>query len=742
MPKNRRQNRPPAPRPPPAAAPVPGRVLWRRELGLGLGLGLLILVFYANSFSAGLTIDNGVVIAQDARLHAWTAANLQLIFTKNYWWPVESDLYRPLTTLSYLFNYAVLGSGERVASYHLVNLLLHWINAWLVLIIVRRLGGTLAVAALAAALFAVHPVNVEAVTNIVGRADLLATLGILAGGWCYVRAAETPGARKWAWRVGAAGSACLGVLAKESAIMICAFVVLYDWVWRWPKIPGPHWRARLRAAARECGPALGVALAPALLLYGWIRYWFVSHSPVLTQSFVDNPIVGATPVQGFLTAISVLGRYLGLLVFPHKLSADYSYHQIPLYGEAGNTAGDFLAWASLAAVLALLGVAWRWRARQPLLAWGILFFLVMQLPTSNLLVLIGSIMAERFLYLPSIGFCVVAALALCAVGKLLAARLTAWPAARRNLAVWTLPALVLGALGLRTYARNADWRDNSTVWKSVIAVCPESFKGYKGYASALWDDGARDEPAVDAAIAQAQTSLAILDQVEIPVEHRDETVFVNLGIYYQIKGKFLADRGQADAARVFYQKAVDMLGRAVEVDRHVNQAWHDASLRRGVPSSQINDIGNFQLYLQLGRAQMALQHWDEAAAAGHWIQHILPDELSGPLLVGDALAGAGRWSAAAVPYLQAIMVNREGDEAWQGLLHCYTALGLNPPPVVKQGDHHYDLFDDLPAVRQQMNEAGVELVKSFTQLQRVDDAHALRDRLIRDYKIPAELFAD
>ena len=95
---------------PAPAIPAPSvREWWRGELSLCLGLGLLILVFYANSFGAALTFDNSVLIGQDPRIQVADLAHVKLIFTTNYWWPIESNLYRPLTTLSYLFNYAVLG---------------------------------------------------------------------------------------------------------------------------------------------------------------------------------------------------------------------------------------------------------------------------------------------------------------------------------------------------------------------------------------------------------------------------------------------------------------------------------------------------------------------------------------------------------------------------------------------------------------------------------------------------------
>src|SRR4051812_31152266 len=105
----------------------------RRHLIVGLGLCLVTLAAYSNSFGAGFVMDSRGLILQDARVHAATAENLDLILGHTYWWPYgESGLFRPLTTISYLFNYAMLGGGESPAGYHWLNLLLHMGNALMV----------------------------------------------------------------------------------------------------------------------------------------------------------------------------------------------------------------------------------------------------------------------------------------------------------------------------------------------------------------------------------------------------------------------------------------------------------------------------------------------------------------------------------------------------------------------------------------------------------------------------------
>src|SRR5580700_2560650 len=120
-------------------------------------LCLITLLAYSNSFHTGFVVDSDYLILRDPRVHALTSENLGLIFTHGYWWfPPEKGLYRPFSTLSYLFNYAVLGNAEDPSGYHWINFLLHFFNVVLVYVLALRLLKKLWPAAFIAALWAVH----------------------------------------------------------------------------------------------------------------------------------------------------------------------------------------------------------------------------------------------------------------------------------------------------------------------------------------------------------------------------------------------------------------------------------------------------------------------------------------------------------------------------------------------------------------------------------------------------------
>ena len=189
--------------------------------------------------------------------------------------------------------------------------------------------------------------------------------------------------------------------------------------------------------------------------------------------FRDNPLVSADFWTARLTAFKVIGEYLWLFVWPARLSADYSYNAVPLFGWHPAAWEDAKALIAVAVCLAAALLAVRWyRTRKPLFFFLAFFFAALA-PTSNLAVLIGSIMAERFLYLPSIGLAGCVVTAIYAIGRQAARRRL--PAVRT---VWIALGLLCLACGVRTYARNFDWLDDRSLWTSAVDVCPGSAKAH------------------------------------------------------------------------------------------------------------------------------------------------------------------------------------------------------------------------------------------------------------------------
>ena len=219
------------------------------------GLCAIALVAYANSFVLGLALDGRRMVKDDTRIRAATAENIGRIVTKDYWWPLAADrLYRPVTTASYLFNYAVLGNADHPAGYHWVNFLLHVANVWLVFEIAMLLFQRAGPAFFAAAIWAVHPAGTEAVANVAGRADLLGALAVLGGLLLYMRTTA------WTWRplLALFAISMSGLLSKENAAVLIGLMLLGDIAFG-----KPDWVAALRTR----WPAYGVVAASLAIVF-------------------------------------------------------------------------------------------------------------------------------------------------------------------------------------------------------------------------------------------------------------------------------------------------------------------------------------------------------------------------------------------------------------------------------------------------------------------------------------------
>lgn len=218
-----------------------------------------ILVFsaYSNSLDAGFALDSRGRVLTDPRISAVNKTNLRLIFTENYWWPRGyTNLYRPITTLSYLGNRAILFHPGEAGGYRALNLLLHGANAYLLYLVALLLMEDWWSAMLTGALWAMHPVCTESVTNIVGRADELSAMAVLGALLLYVRGASAKGLNRRLWQAALMLVTLLGLLAKEIAAIIPAVALLYDVACRRP------W-GRSRTNAAISGPGISSSCRPS-----------------------------------------------------------------------------------------------------------------------------------------------------------------------------------------------------------------------------------------------------------------------------------------------------------------------------------------------------------------------------------------------------------------------------------------------------------------------------------------------
>src|SRR5574341_282461 len=282
-----------------------------RRSAVTLLLALIVLA-YGNSLTNGFVFDDLPLIPHNRTIS--DLGQLPGLFVRDYWAPSQdvhegaisprSGLYRPLVMASYSLN-AVVGSLSPFG-FHLVNAILHALVTSLLYIVAFQLGVSATAAFVAAALFAVHPVHTEAVTAIIGRAELMMSVGGLAFFW-FARAGKL-------WL------ACLAlafaVFSKEQALVLPLVLLISE---------GSSRQLCLRAASHRYA-AYGLILV-GYLAFRWLALGGFSLPPV--DSLVNPAATAGTGVRVW-TAIKVAGMYLWLMVWPAALSANYSFDSMPL----------------------------------------------------------------------------------------------------------------------------------------------------------------------------------------------------------------------------------------------------------------------------------------------------------------------------------------------------------------------------------------------------------------------------
>ncbi|HLK51578.1 MAG TPA: hypothetical protein VKT49_25735 [Bryobacteraceae bacterium] len=695
------------------SVPAPQPSDWRLHAWRLVAVWVIALAAYSNSFRSGLVLDSAIQIGQDARIRAMTPQNIDLILGEDFWYKTtNSGLYRPFTTFSYLVNYAVFGNGNRPAGYHWVNFGIHAVNIMLVyllgLLVLQEMNAAWALTAL----WALHPLLTESVTYIVGRADLLAGFGVLAGLCCHVQAGRCAGRRRLGWLAGVGAAAFIGISSKESAAVLPALMFLYDIT----ATRAGRWKERWIGYA---------ALIPPFAVYFKLRADVLAREFAGVIPFPDNPLTGADFLTARLTAIRVIGKYLWAFVWPSRLSADYSYNAVPLFGWRLSRWDDLAAILALLICLAAAGIAiYSYRRAKPVFFF-VFFFFVALAPVANVVILIGTIMAERFLYLPSVGLAGCLVLVLRFAGRRLA------PAAGNPRRVaWAAMILLCGAFATRTFFRNFDWTDESRLGASAVAAVPGSFKTHELLAASRLN--ARP-PDLDGAAGEMERALAILGG--LPDNRLIPRPFEVAGLAFRRKGDSVGGSGKDpdSAAAVWYRKALAALLRGQEADRAEKQQIRKANLDTG---KNADATVWPPLFLELARTYRRLAEPRKALDLLEEARSRRPDEEFSEELSLTWLA-LGDPDRAAVALMEGLVLNPSSPKLPADLVRLYGKLAPNSC-AVQSGAAGLNL--GCPLVRTALCNASRNVGLSFARYGQPAKADATFRSAIRDLGCPAALF--
>ncbi|UCG86803.1 MAG: tetratricopeptide repeat protein [Gemmatimonadota bacterium] len=487
---------------------------WLSPIRVAATVFLVAVLIAAPSIRNGFVFDDVGVIEENEIVHQ---LELGRLVTSPYWPPDRgSAMWRPLALVAFAVQWAVGGGGPGV--FHLTNILLYGVVSGLVALLAAQLF-TARLGLMAGVLFAVHPVHVEVTANVVGQVEMLAALGYLGGLWAVWKRMEASDAgRRRVLLAVAALCLAVGLASKEHCVTFPGAVLL---LWCLERSRGDHtWLGLMR---REW-PVLAVS---AVLIIGYL----VGRGPMAYGLTATGGAAAGldvySPVSRAVVMLPVSLKWLELLFIPVRLSADYSLRHLvpaPVFGPVHASA--LLIW-----ILLFLCI-WRAKGAVPALAFGAALFVVTVSVVSNIVVPIGVLLAERLLFLPSIGWAV-------AVGGLLVALESRMGMGRPRRVLWFAVALVVVLFAVRSATRALVWYDKEVFFTQLLRDAPQSFRAHWVIGDMAFERG-------DSAVGEREMSIALRLNPDHP------HLLEEFGLRYETTGR--------------YQPAIPLLARAVAVD--------------------------------------------------------------------------------------------------------------------------------------------------------------------------------
>lgn len=544
-------------------------------------VGLIAAGIYLNALGNQFAYDDVHIVVQNTVVQSLDS--LPDALTRP-WWPGsygrELGLWRPASTAALSLQYAASDGDPWL--FHTVNVILHVIASLLVLALLYELLS--AAAALAGGLvFAVHPVHVEAVANVVGLAEILSTTCIVAACLVHVRSGERSG---WGASLAVGLLYLVGFGAKEGGVVLPGLIFLLD------------------AARRE----IDFRQVPAYLARRWKVYVVMlvvsigllwGRYTVLGSLADPFAPLGASLLHE-LPRIWTLGEvwihYVRLWVFPLDLSADYSPGVIPI--SFGWNVENVLGVALALVIMSLSWLAWRrptmaaGRDTGRAAAFGVVWFVIAISPISNTIFLSGILLAERTLYLPSVG--------LAAATGWLVVRL----ARERKRLAWAGLVVVVLASSVRVWTRNPSWRDTGTMLEAMIRDVPYSGRSQWVLGDQFLIGGRVSQALVSyrAAIDLLGTHYALLTEISkrlmgqgyfraadgllrVAIQERPD-----YPLAYALLALVRAEFGDAESAEHYARRAVAIA--PDDMARHHLLAWALAAQGRMEEATRAREVGD------------------------------------------------------------------------------------------------------------------------------------------------------
>lgn len=504
---------------------------------------ILTSLVYANSLKNSFVWDDSLVIVDNDFVKSWK--NFPSVFSRDYLTSISEikdpgkrnlgsgeTSYRPVVTASYFIDFSLWRLNP--FGYHLTNLLLHIVNAVLVYFFLSLLVKNKKVALVASLLFALHPVNGEAVNCISFREDLLAFLFFISAFILFIKSSQ-----KVHYYFGSLGLFLLALFSKEMAITLPVVLILYDYffVFR-EKTKGFFFYFKSRY--------LGYIVVGSL----YLSVWFLFKKDI-SKFLIEYPYPGGSFYTNLLTMSKVTATYIQWLFLPLNI-----HSTLPIL-DSSLISQSLLRPETLFSILLIIScfvIAIKLRRKSKEISFAILWFFITLIPVSNIFP-ISNIIASRYLYIPSVGYCLLLAWLLVKLPGLKMALIS--PAILRRVAK-NATILLLVCYCLFTIMGNLSWRDNIMFWSEITRNYPDNASAHYTLGEHL-----RKRGLLDKAINEYQIATGL--------EPGNAEGYNELGIcYYQ--------NGMLDEAIVELKKALRLNPDLVEAYANLGCAYGEKGL--------------------------------------------------------------------------------------------------------------------------------------------------------------------
>lgn len=554
-----------------------------RDATVFLILILLASLPYVNSLANNFVYDDAQQILENPYVHSFRY--LGRIFGTTVW-SFEgaqgvTNYYRPLMTFVYLIGYKMY--GRIPFGFHLMNLALHVGVVLLVFLVTERLFHDRLVSLVASGLFALHPIHTESVAWIAGITDLELSFFFLLTFLFYLRLEdpERKSAPSWLSYITLVVAYSLALLSKEQALVLPALAIVYEHFYR----PG-RTDSRLNDKARRYLPLCMLATA-----YIAFRLFVLGgFAPAIWRPTMPWS-------QILLSAIALVGGYLGKLIWPAHLIAFYVFHE-------SRSIFDPHVLAGLAGLIACAGLfIWLWRVARPF-SFAMIWMAATLAPVLNPRWMPAQVFAERYLYLPSVGFCWLIGGAVAWLWRESRSESPGRALVRRAIAIGL--GVVACLYALRTVERNRDWRSDEVLYRKTLEAQPDAqvIHTNLGVDYSEHNDWSAAEREWILALGSGKPSavtLTNLGLVRMKQKRYDEAA--------DLFNQAIALRPAYMAPYEHFAEMYEEMGRFADADKHFQKAVSLAPLDKNAR----NKYGHF--LLDQGRASEAREQFSRSAEA-------------------------------------------------------------------------------------------------------------------------------